>query len=394
MKKKFLSAKMSNFIVVFHILLVTQTLFASASYGNTDLAEDSIKHQLLAIPQKDITLRQKIEIPAAKVFPIDKFKLIKEPRYVEFEYDNETAIVEFPVDKKHYRSGGYLVLHSPSYLKFEHRYFFLKKGHAYKILGIEGDHLDLLYKSEITTPKRLRVNSSNLIVMSKEVYQTELEKLRLQKLENQAAQRKLLTAGQKHIGISDLELIAIKGAPDSIATVGKKSLLKWADLNATVVGGVVTETRTLKPPSEQLIAYQRQLGKQRVEHAKQAAQDRSLELGKRTVQIANEQKREQDIVNSVDSQFALIEARWEEKERQVYRKTGGFNREYKEWVELRNNFLTAYKQELTAQYSGGANLSNYKSVRSRLELDLNKLTDQLTKNKDKTIDIRTENYHR
>ena len=86
-------------------------------------------------------------------------------------------------------------------------------------------------------------------------------------------------------------------------------------------------------------------------------------------------------------------ARWKVTKDEVARRPYKFGKR-KEWNDLYNNYMDAYKKEKEAIYNGQRSQEKaYSQSRSRFELQLNKLTDKIL-NDDDTIDIRQEHYSR
>jgi len=61
----------------------------------------------------------------------------------------------------------------------------------------------------------------------------------------------LLADAQDYVGISEKELLSKKGEPMTKASLGKKSIYRWLDMQATIIDGVVDSVKVRNISAEE-----------------------------------------------------------------------------------------------------------------------------------------------
>jgi hypothetical protein len=195
------------------------------------------------------------------------------------------------------------------------------------------------------------------------------------------------------VGMAESELLELRDEPAGKMSAGSKTIYKWVDLEVWVQDEKISKIKKIEPQSDEV---------RRLQALKQArATVQRDEAQRARAQYIGRQQSVQNIKHAEDrasqaNVSALVQAeveRWKVTKDAVARKGYKYGSQH-EWNNLYNQYIAAYKKEKEAIFDGNSRQERaYSQSRSRLELQLNKLTDEKLNNDD-TIDIRQEHYSR
>jgi len=199
-----------------------------------------------------------------------------------------------------------------------------------------------------------------------------------------------LLGAEVQVGISENALLSAQPSEFGLVERGNRKLYQWPELEVIVVDGFVQSLkernlpRDLSPAEVQAAIDQesriQEIRRKQVEKAKILREKQAIE----NQAYADEQKQLAVVESSIEAEVS----RWKQKEDEVRRETT--LTEFRKWKVLRDNYLSAFKEELLATYSGDNGVASVKEkVRSRLELDLNRRTDRFLNDYDDKDRYRT-----
>ncbi|MGC9452465.1 MAG: hypothetical protein ACP5I4_13590 [Oceanipulchritudo sp.] len=199
----------------------------------------------------------------------------------------------------------------------------------------------------------------------------------------------LLAAERIVPGMSEEELLELRPYPEGVAGLGDRMVYRWPDLEVVVTGGFVEKVRLLDPEAEAAAEEERRQrnAEREVEKLRREALNRQLEVERR-----EDYALRKEAEDKAGQHLKAERARWEFKEREI-RELNGSTEAVERWEELRDQYFNALEKEMRAWYLGDMREERFhREIRSRLELDLNRLSDDLLD--EDTIDIRKRQYLR
>lgn len=200
----------------------------------------------------------------------------------------------------------------------------------------------------------------------------------------------LWSAEEVRAGMPVSELLETRPEPDGTIDAGSMQVLKWPDLVVHAKDGKVTRIKVIEQEIRQPSKDTEEERRLRAERLRQKRIADYQAIQRRNAASARIWKEKERRVARVKESLERAKDRWEFKEKEIYRQNGR-TRDFVRFQELKEKYLRAYEEEIRAIYNEDARSARIRAgQRSRLELDLNKMGDDLLD--EGTIDVRNEHF--